>query len=88
MSREGGSGASEKREESHAEPGYANESGLAVSLFYAFLAALWMVLSGLTLAAFVHDIATTEKLVIYERGLSWPLPPCCFTVPCEGRCHC
>ena len=42
---------------------------LRVSLLYAFLAAVWIVLSGLTLAAFVHDIATIEKLVVCESGL-------------------
>ena len=42
---------------------------LHVSLLYALLAAVWIVLSGLTLAVFVHDIATIEKLVVCESGL-------------------
>ncbi len=41
---------------------------LRASLLYAFLAAVWIVLSGLALAAFVHDVNTIEKLVICESG--------------------
>ncbi len=42
---------------------------LRASLSYAFLAVAWIVFSGLTLAAFVHDITTIEKLAICESGV-------------------
>jgi PAS domain S-box-containing protein len=42
---------------------------LRASLLYAFLAGVWIVFSGLTLAAFGHDVATIEKLVICESGV-------------------
>jgi len=39
---------------------------LRTSLLYAFFGALWIVLSGLVLAAFVHDADTVEKFVMYK----------------------
>ena len=42
---------------------------LRASLLYAFLAGIWIVFSGLTLAAFGHDVATIEKSVICESGV-------------------
>ena len=42
---------------------------LRTSLSYAFLAVVWIVFSGLILAAFVGDIATVEKIAICESGV-------------------